>query len=163
MCIILWLLVGTLIPSKTLNHNKQYVRNNKVYKSCVNLLTLKNQSHMESGCGWNVVLCELLQAAAFCRSVDDEDDAAAAAAATTLAQPFGHCFSGSSSRLADVLRLDTIRRSKTRSVDDIACVRAWYNNNILSTRCKCYYNNFATWRSRFTVLLRTSRARLPLL
>jgi len=78
---------------------------------------------MESGCGWNVVLCEVLQAAAFCRNVDDEDDAAAAAAATTLAQPLGHCFSGSSSRLADVLRLDTIRRSNTRSVDDIACVR----------------------------------------
>jgi len=83
------------------------------------LLTLKNQSQMESGCGWNVVLCEPLQAAAFCRKVDDEDDAAAAAAATTLAQPFGHCFSGSSSRLADVLRLDTMRRSNTRSVDDI--------------------------------------------
>jgi len=78
---------------------------------------------MESGCGWNVFLCELLQAAAFCRNVDDEDDAAAAAAATTLAQPFGHCFSGSSSRLADVLRLDTIRRSNTRSVVDIAYVR----------------------------------------
>jgi len=90
------------------------------------LLTLKNQSQMESGCGWNVVLCEILQAAAFCRSDDDEDDAAAAAAATTPAQPFGHCFSGVSSKLAEVLRLDTIRRSNTRSSDDIARVRTWY-------------------------------------
>jgi len=115
--------VGALIPSKPLYRDTCKYWKSIKYKSCVNLLTLKNQSQMESGCGWNVVLCEILQAAAFCRKVDDEDDAAAAAAATTLAQPFGHCFSGSSSRLADVLRLDTIRRSNTRSVDDIACVR----------------------------------------
>lgn len=93
-------------------------------------LTLKNQSQMESGCGWNVVLCEILQAAAFCRSDDDEDDAAAAAAATTPAQPFGHCFSGVSSKLAEVLRLDTIRRSNTRSSDDIARLRTWYNYTV---------------------------------
>lgn len=47
-----------------------------------------------------------------------DDDDAAVAAATTPAQPLGHCFSGVSSKFADVLRLDTIRRSNTRSDDD---------------------------------------------
>lgn len=89
-------------------------------------LTLKNQSQLASGCGWNVVLCWFL-AAIFVR-VEAAAAAAADAAATTPAHPFcvfwafWHCFSGTSSKLADVLRLDTVRRSKTRS-DDIVLSR----------------------------------------
>jgi len=87
-------------------------------------LTLKNQSQFASGCGWNVVLCKFLT------EVRGRDDATA----TMPAQPFGHCFIRISSKLADVLRLDTVRRSNTRS-DDMWIYRT-FKCNARTHACK---------------------------
>lgn len=123
-------------------------------------LTLKNQSQLESGCGWNGVLC----CSRFLAAVFGRDDVAAEAAAMTPAHPFGHCFSGSSSRLADVLRLDTIRRSNTRSDDmRLRYIRVLYiyiyalfecirHDVVVSLHFRCdYHNNIIYCRVRDSV------------